>query len=277
MTSRARLRGSVLALSCAVFAFSAPASRAQAPARVKASTAVKTDRVVIAELVDANRILASLGILDSYGHVSARSPSHPDHFFLARSIAPGLVTAEDILEFDAEGEPVVPTHVLLYRERYLHAAVYKARRDVDAVDHDHSATVLPFSVTQTPLRAVTHDAAFLGQGVPVFDGDPDDSNPGLQISSMALGAAMTAKLGAGPVLLIRGHGEVVLGASIAEAVSRAVNVEKNCRVELQALALGGPIKFITPAETAGRAKLAASNPEFRDWDDLRRRYGVDSK
>jgi len=263
---RAHALATVAALA---FGLAATASTAQEAARPQ-----QTDTQVVADLVDANRILAALGILDSYGHVSARSPTHPDHFFMARSIAPGSVTAGDILEYDASGEPVTPTKVRLYAERYLHAAVYRARPEVNAVDHDHSPFSIPFSVSTVPLRAMTHDGAFIGQKVPVFEGDPDGSNGAMQVSSLAIGEKMTAVLGREDVLLIRGHGEVIVGRSIPEAISRAVNVDKNAKVEAAALALGGPIKWITPAETAGREALAARRPEFRDWDELKHRFGI---
>ena len=253
------------------------AAQGSTPASATHPAAAKTDAEIIAQVVDANRILSGLGILDSYGHVSARSPTHPDHFFMARSIAPGVVTAADILEYDAQGETVKPTKVRQYLERYLHAAAYKARPEVNAVDHDHSPAVLPFSITHATLRAVTHDAAFMGASTPVFEGDPDGSNGVMQINSMAIGARMMALMGQRPVLLIRGHGEVVVGGSVGEVVSRAVNIDKDSRVLFQALQLGGPIAYITPIETEARAKLAAKRQEFRDWDELRVRYGVSQR
>src|SRR6187402_1350263 len=55
------------------------------------------------DLVVANRILANENILDGLGHVSVRSPQRPDHFFLSRDLAPGLVTAADLVEYDLDG------------------------------------------------------------------------------------------------------------------------------------------------------------------------------
>lgn len=266
-------RLSAAALTAACWSAAGGCGAEAAPAAAAAAFA-QSDAATISEVVDANRILSGLGILDSYGHVSARSPTRPDHFFMARSIAPGVVTAADIIEYDAAGEPVRATDVRQYAERYLHAAVYRARPDVKAVDHDHSAGVLPFSITHVILRAVTHDAAFMGASTPVFEGDPDGSNGVMQVNSLAIGARMTATMGARPVLLIRGHGEVVVGSSVAEAVSRTINVDKNSRVLFQALQLPGPVTYITAAETEARGQLAAKRRELRDWDELRLRYGV---
>ena len=61
---------------------------------------------LIDDLVTANRILANEGVLDGYGHVSVRNPANPQHYFLARAGAPGLVTAADIVEYDLDSQPV---------------------------------------------------------------------------------------------------------------------------------------------------------------------------
>src|SRR5438128_9043213 len=85
---------------------------------------------LIDDLVVANRILTNEGILDGLGHVSARSLQRPDHFFQSRDLAPGLVTAADIVEYDLDGNAVTPKAPVGVRERFIHAAIYKARPDV---------------------------------------------------------------------------------------------------------------------------------------------------
>ena len=229
---------------------------------------------VIEDLVYANRILAAHGILDGFGHVSARSPDNPDHFLLARSLAPAQVTAQDILEFDLNGEPVTPTSQRLYVERFIHAGAYRARRDVGAVIHSHSPEILAFSITRAPLRAAIHDAAFLGTGVPVFDADSDGSNGSLLIRNMAQADALAAALGGNAAVLIRGHGDVIVGRSAADVVTRAIYVDKNAKVQKEAALLGGPVSFITPVEVAERARLLAAYTEARDWNLLKAEIGA---
>src|SRR6266849_370164 len=74
---------------------------------VSPRTAAAPDRqTLIEELVLANRILANEGVLDGYGHVSIRSPTNLEHYFLARSKAPALVRATDITEYDLDSRPV---------------------------------------------------------------------------------------------------------------------------------------------------------------------------
>src|SRR5215467_5396391 len=86
-----------------------------------------TDPKLLEELVLANRILFALGVLDGYGHVSVRDPKRPDYFFLARSLAPALVTADDIMVFDRDAEPVEERGRAMYSERYIHGEIYRVR------------------------------------------------------------------------------------------------------------------------------------------------------
>jgi HCOMODA/2-hydroxy-3-carboxy-muconic semialdehyde decarboxylase len=124
---------------------------------------------LIADLVCAYRILANEGVLDSFGHVSVRHPRASDRYLMSRALAPGSVTADDIMEFDLDGNPVEARGRKVYMERFIHGETYRARPDVNAVVHSHSPTVIPFSVTQVPLRAIFHNGSFLGDGVPVFE------------------------------------------------------------------------------------------------------------
>lgn len=238
---------------------------------------------IIEQLVDADHILAAKDILDGMGHISARSPTNPKHFLMAWAVAPALVTKCDIFEFDVDtGEPVSSMHgIEPYTERFIHAAAYKARPDLNAVLHSHDPEVVSFSVSQTPLRAVIHDAAFLGMGAPVFESDPDGSNGTLLIRTMAVGNALAAMMGKSenPVVLIRGHGDLVASRSVPEMVTDAIYVDKNAKVLRAAIQLGGPIKYITPNEVAVRGKAwsayrtGSNATHTRDWVGLKAQYG----
>jgi HCOMODA/2-hydroxy-3-carboxy-muconic semialdehyde decarboxylase len=120
-------------------------------------------------LVAANRILAQQGVLDGYGHVSVRDSRRSDRFLMSRSLAPEMVTAADILEYDLEGNAIDARGHASYLERFIHSAIYKARTDVQAVVHNHSPSVIPFGVSSVPMQPLYHMAAFLGAGIPVFD------------------------------------------------------------------------------------------------------------
>ena len=235
-------------------------SEAQAPA-----SAGPPDPALVEDLVAANRILVDQGVLDGYGHVSARHPASAERYLMARSIAPELVTAADIMEYDLDSVPVDARGRGSYLERFIHGEIYRARPDVRAVVHDHSPSVIPFGVTGAPLRPLYHMSAFLAAGVPVFDiraaagGDTD-----MLVRTPALGRALAQTLGPRPVALMRGHGAVVVGPSLPIVVFRSVYTEMNARLQMEAMRLG-TINFLEPEE----ARLAAAMNDSvlgRPWE-----------
>ncbi len=123
---------------------------------------------LIEDLVASYRILAEHGVIDGYGHVSVRSERDPKRYYLSRSLAPELVTENDILEFDLDSNPVTAGNQPLYLERFIHGEIYKSRPEVNAVVHNHSPSVIPFGVTSVPLKPIFHMAAFIGVGIPTF-------------------------------------------------------------------------------------------------------------
>jgi ribulose-5-phosphate 4-epimerase/fuculose-1-phosphate aldolase len=221
------------------------------------------------DLVAANRILYRQGVVDGFGHVSARHPSKPDRFLISAAKAPGRVTAEDIMEFDLDGNPIDGKDRPIYSERFIHSEVYKARADVNAVIHSHSPTVIPFSVTQVPLRAVHNTASFLAAGVPVFEMRKAAGMTNNLVTRSARGKALTETLGDRPVALLRGHGNVVVGPDLRRTVSRAIYTEVNARMLLQAVTLGGPITYIDPEENklieSGRGTRTTGHGVDRTW------------
>ena len=125
-----------------------PAAAQEAPASAGPAPAA-----LIEDLVVANRILSDRGILDAFGHVSVRHPENPTRYLMARAIAPGLVTAADIMEFDLDSNPVDRRGRSMFIERFIHGEIYKVRPDVDSVIHTHSMGVIPFSITKTAAAA----------------------------------------------------------------------------------------------------------------------------
>jgi HCOMODA/2-hydroxy-3-carboxy-muconic semialdehyde decarboxylase len=202
------------------------------------------------DLVVANRILTNENILDGLGHVSVRSLTNPNHFFQSRDLAPGLVTAADILEYDLDGKPVNPKGPASVRERFIHGAIYKARPDVKSVVHSHMPSVLPFTDVTTPLRPMYHMAAFLVPGVPMFEIRNVQGHVGMLVDDNTSGDALAKTLGDKTVALMRGHGAAIVGLSIPDAVSNAIFLDVNARVQSQAVALGGNIHYLTQADLA---------------------------
>jgi ribulose-5-phosphate 4-epimerase/fuculose-1-phosphate aldolase len=226
---------------------------------------------LVEQLVYANRILYDQGILDAFGHVSVRDDKNPNHFLLSRSIAPVLVTSKDILEYDLAGAPLNAGDRKSYLERFIHAAIYRARPDVIAVVHSHSPSVIPFGITGTALRPVYHMSAFLGTGAPIFDIREAAGTTDMLVSDNKLGDALAKTLGNGCVALLRGHGAVVTGTSIEQVVFRAYYTEMNARLQTQAMGLG-PVTYLSPAEAA-KASAALDAQLTRAWDLWKARIG----
>jgi ribulose-5-phosphate 4-epimerase/fuculose-1-phosphate aldolase len=201
--------------------------------------------------------------------VSVRDPRGRDFYLMSRSIAPALVTSDDIIQHDMDNRPAQAKDQgqKLYYERWIHGEVYKARHDVNAVVHSHSPTVVPFACTKAPLRPLLHNAAFLGFGAPVFEIREHVRNSDLMISTAALGKAMADTMGSkAGVVLLRGHGNVVVGPSLQVAVFRAYYAEVNARQQLQAMAIGNnDVTYMDEGECATTDTIMQSVAD-RPWD-----------
>ncbi len=253
-------------LRVVVLAILIVASRQSATAQTQPASGGSVDPALIEDLVAANHILVAQGVLDAYGHVSIRDPRDPSHYLMSRSLAPILVTADDIMEYDLDSNPIDPKGRSSFLERFIHGEIYRARPEVKAVIHSHSPAVIPFGVTQVPMRPVYHQATFLYGGVPVWDirgvACPDAS--AMLVRNGCLGKSLAAALGARPVVLMRGHGDVVVAADVQTAVKYAIYTEVNARLQTMAIELGGPINYISAEEADARAK-APSDPG-RAWE-----------
>ena len=240
--------------------------RANPSSNMTAALPGTPDPALLEDLVAANRILSDHGVLDAYGHISARDPANPGYYWISRSMAPALVTAADVLTYDLESTPLDANGATSYLERFIHGAIYKARPDVQSVVHAHTPAVIPFGVSSVPLRAVFHMGAFLGtDGIPVFEireaGGPATD---LLVSSNALGDALARTLGSANVALMRGHGMVAVAGSIPEAVFRAYYTAQDAQLEADALRMGS-VKFLTAGE-ARHATQTQANLVARSWD-----------
>lgn len=228
------------------------------------------DRAVLEDLAAGSRILADQGIFDAAGHISLRHPGRSDRFLMSCALAPALVTADDIMEFDLAGEARETSPRKPFLERFIHSEIYRKRPDVVAVVHSHSASVIPFSLVHTPLRAMYHNAAFLAAGVPVFDIRNLFGTTDMIIGSRERGAALAETLADKAVALLRAHGMVVVGPSLQTAVFRAVFTEANARIQQQAVALGSPIAALEHEE--GRLADAVNlSTVDRSWNLWKRR------
>ena len=227
------------------------------------------DPALIDDLVVANHILVNQGVLDGFGHISVRDPADPQRFFIARSMAPALVQADDILACDLDSNVIDERGRKTYLERFIHGEIFKMRPDVNAVIHSHSPSVIPFGVTGARLRPICHMSGFLGATTPVFEiRHSAGENSDLLVRSHALGKALAKVLGAHPVALMRGHGSVAVGSSIKQVVYRAIYTENNARLQAMSMPLG-EISYLTDGEASATAEMNDQHLD-RPWQMWKR-------
>lgn len=224
----------------------------------------------VGDLVDACRILANAGLTELYtGHISARTADgvlvpahrHDDGYGLES------VTAGSVIETSADGEPreqgVEPPS-----EFTIHSGILNARSDVESVAHAHPLYATGLSIAGTGIEPASLDAALLGGSVPVF-------NPGAKlIHTEAEGAALADALGDGTAALIRGHGAVTVGGSVAAATSRMYILERAARLQYVAAQFGDADPG---ADRFDGDVLAESGEGFLEeaFEYLRRQYAGD--
>jgi ribulose-5-phosphate 4-epimerase/fuculose-1-phosphate aldolase len=251
-------------------------------ARVSRSTGAppadpNSDQALIDELVIANRLLASddIGALtpDGLAHVSVRSRTNPDHYFIAHDVSPGMVTAADVIENDLDSVPVREDQRAFpqYSERYIHGEIYKARPDIMAVLHAHTPELVTFGQSSVKLRPVLNTALFIGDGLPLYDitrftgGAPSPVSCAHCISTPQLARALAEMMGKKDASLLLDHG-IALGApSMRALVSRAYNFRMNAKIQALAIGLGGTVGGF---EVAADPKAASDRyPEWDYWEE----------
>jgi ribulose-5-phosphate 4-epimerase/fuculose-1-phosphate aldolase len=236
-------------------------------------------RAAVDELVAANHVLDNEGILaGGYGHVSMRSPVNPERILISRALAPRDVTKSDIVELDLDCNPVPKSDVLQYQERFIHCAIYKARPDVNAVVHSHTSATVAFSITNVPLKPVISAAIIPGQGVIPDEGVPvldATTLPGPSADNMIarpdLGKAVADYLGKANSLLLRNHGNVVVGESLSILVFYSIALDNNAKILLQAKTLGGEIHYLNRSSFTNQQLKGLISGEARGWTYLKKK------
>ena len=218
------------------------------------------------ELSLANRILAHEGIVDAFGHISARHPGDPGRFLISRHRAPQLVAPEDILEYTLDTEPVHPTTFRHYGERVIHGCIYQARPDVMAVCHHHAPAMMPYAISRAAMVPVYHLGASMGARVPFWDSRDDFGSTALVLVKPEEGRSLAKALGRSSTILMGRHGATAVGTSIRETVFRTIFSCKNAELQTQARLLG----HVEPLDEKEVELAAAYNlrpgPLERAWD-----------
>jgi ribulose-5-phosphate 4-epimerase/fuculose-1-phosphate aldolase len=219
------------------------------------------------DLAAAYRMVANEGILDAFGHISLRHPDNPNRYFLSRSLAPALVQADDIQEYDLDSNPVVQTSVRPYMERVIHGEIFKARPDVNAVCHHHAPSIMPFAISGVPLVPVFHLGASMGGPAPFWDSQHDFGDTNLLVAKPEEGASLARAMGKHNIVLMRRHGATVAGANLRELVFATIYSARNAEYQFAAQLLG-KVQPLTEGETQMAAGI------HRNVGPLTRAYEV---
>jgi ribulose-5-phosphate 4-epimerase/fuculose-1-phosphate aldolase len=221
-----------------------------------ASSVPAASPALIEELVVGNRILFERNVVDAFGHISVRHDKDPSKFLLSRHRAPGLVSAEDLITYDLDCNPLDNKDARQYGEKWIHGEIYRARPDVIAVVHCHAPALIPFGATRNTLKPLYHMSGFLGEGVAHFEiRDTAGPTTDMLIRTQQLGKALAGCLADKPMVLMRGHGATMAGKSIQQVVYRSIYAALNASLQMEAVQLGEPIYL----EREEARKAAATN------------------
>ena len=205
------------------------------------------DPKILSDLVAGNHILVRKGVIVIHGHLSVRHDKNPNRYFMSKAIAPELIVADDIMEFDIDSKPIDARGREGYQERFIHGELFRARPDVNAVIHAHTPSLLPFTASDVPLQPVQQQVTFLPARVKMHkNGERGDT-----IVNIEQAKAMVKTMGSDGALLLHGHGVVVVGNSIPTVVGRAIELELNGRVQRDILAMGGKPLPVLPDPKGG--------------------------
>lgn len=226
-------------------------------------------RALIEDLVTSTRILINENVLDVFGHVAFRDPENTGIFWMGAAGAPAQITPEDVLPFDLDGNPIGHPDVPLFAERFLHAAVFKARPDLHASCHHHAEALMPYCLGARTLGAISQTGGWMGVQVPLWDSRARFGDTSMIVTNMAQSDDLVAAMGQGTIVLLRGHGTLVSGADIRDMTFRAVHACREARCDTLAHSLG-PVTVLSAGEIALCISIAPAAIS-RSWEHWKTR------
>jgi len=234
-----------------------------------------TDEHLSVKIAQGVRILHGFGLIEVWGHVSARA-DHQSCYILGHLHSEGRLLSgarpDSIVRVDLDGQRTEGTHHPP-GEVYIHTEVYKKRPDVKAVVHHHGLSCITLSILDQQVLPLWVQATPFCKGTPIFELPEQVDNP-------EIAAEVAHVLGDKRAVLLKGHGAVVVGASIEEACVLSICMERTARMQLDAL-MAGPFKPIPPEALINGMTRGLSLSELVDswWDYGKAKYplyGVES-
>jgi len=224
---------------------------------------------LINDLVIATRIMINENVLDVFGHAAFRDPAREDVFWMGVAGAPARIAPEQISPFDMSGTPLEPTDAELFSERFIYAALFRARPDLQAACHHHAEALMPYCLGARPLGAISPTGGWMGAQVPLWDSRDQFGDTSLLVTNMAHAEKLAAAMGQGMIILMRGHGTLVAGFDLRDMTYRAVHACREARCDTAAQSLGD-VTVLSSGEIAYSSKigLAAIARGWSHWTAL---------
>jgi ribulose-5-phosphate 4-epimerase/fuculose-1-phosphate aldolase len=204
-----------------------------------------------------------------YTHISARVPG-PEHHFLINAF--GLlwdeISASTLVKVTLDGEIVDdPTGTGINRAGYvIHSAVHRARPDLTCVMHTHTAAGIAVSAQDQGLLPLSQHAMRFTNSI----GYHDYEGLALELDEQA---RLTRDLGSHKVMILRNHGLLACGESVAEAFDLMYYLERACQSQINAMAGGAKLRLPPPAvaeKVAGQFKKLPYKVKKTEWKALLR-------
>jgi HCOMODA/2-hydroxy-3-carboxy-muconic semialdehyde decarboxylase len=209
-----------------------------------------------AEVVAAARALAAAGLVDAFGHVSARAD---EVALITPAVSMAAVDSVDQLVELPLGDDLDDLPPGVPKEAWIHWAIYRARPDVGAICRGQPPSPLAVAAVADELPAVLGQGAIAGAPVPVF---PDSR----LVRNRDRAVDLATTLGEAPSLIMRGNGALATASTPGRAMARLYLLERSAETWLRAAAVGDPRPL--PANEAGAWQAAGEELLERLWQHL---------
>ncbi|MBB4684485.1 class II aldolase/adducin family protein [Amycolatopsis jiangsuensis] len=188
------------------------------------------------ELAITFRLFARYGFDEGIaGHVTARDPEFPDRFWVnPYAVHFSRITVDDLLQIDEEGHVVEGTARTNKAAFWIHSSIHRARPDVVAVAHAHTIHGRAFSALSKPLAPIVQESCAFHEDHIVFD-----EYKGLVLEKSE-GERIAQRLGDKRAAILRHHGLLTVGRSVAETAWWFITMDRACQMQLLADAAGTP-------------------------------------
>jgi ribulose-5-phosphate 4-epimerase/fuculose-1-phosphate aldolase len=204
-----------------------------------------TEREVRVELAACYRLIARFGMDDLvFTHITARVPGRHDHFFInPYGLHFSEITASSLVKIDLDGNIVEDNgHPVNKAGFVIHSAVHSARRDVTCVLHTHTRAGVALSCLEEGLLPLNQFSLQFHNRVAYHDYE------GIALDTDER-QRLIADLGDRRVMVLRNHGLLTAGRTVAEAFSLMYYFDQSCQVQMQIMASGGRMKLV-PGQVA---------------------------